>query len=318
MEKDKFLDFTCCPRCRSRLERSDTMDLRCSNGNCQLSVSPFLKVADQPVLINFEDSIFRPVTYVSDQGYVLPRDNTGRSIRTRVRRFMTGGNEVADSNGQEFLRRLKLSSNKPRVLVIGGGAIGDGAHALYGDTSVEVIGTDVYASPYTCAIVDGHQLPFVEESFDGVWVQAVLEHVLDPYIVVAEIFRVLRPQGLVYSEIPFMQQVHEAAYDFTRFTLSGHRWLFRRFAQIKAGSVGGAGTACVWSFRWLCRALGASNKVATILAAPLFWLRFLDARARRRPNADAASGTYFLGIKSDRILKPSDMVEYYESQLSEP
>jgi len=57
--------------------------------------------------------------------------------------------------------------------------------------------------------------------FDAVWIQAVLEHVLDPVRVVAEIHRVLRPGGLVYSEIPFMQEVHEGAYDFTRFRLSG-------------------------------------------------------------------------------------------------
>jgi ubiquinone/menaquinone biosynthesis C-methylase UbiE len=34
-----------------------------------------------------------------------------------------------------------------------------------------------------------------------VWIQAVLEHVLDPPIVVAEIYRVLRPGGLVYAAL---------------------------------------------------------------------------------------------------------------------
>ena len=42
---------------------------------------------------------------------------------------------------------------------------------------------------------------------------------LDPPRVVAEMHRVLRPGGLLYAEIPFMQQVHEGAYDFTRYTL---------------------------------------------------------------------------------------------------
>ncbi len=52
---------------------------------------------------------------------------------------------------------------------------------------------------------------------------------LEPERVVSEIARVLKPAGMVYSEIPFMQQVHEGAYDFTRFTDSGQRWLFRQF-----------------------------------------------------------------------------------------
>ena len=38
-----------------------------------------------------------------------------------------------------------------------------------------------------------------------------------------------------------MQQVHERAYDFSRFTQSGHRWLFKRFSEINAGPIGGAG-----------------------------------------------------------------------------
>jgi hypothetical protein len=34
-----------------------------------------------------------------------------------------------------------------------------------------------------------------------------------------------------------MQQVHERAYDFSRFTQSGHRWLFKRFSEINAGPI---------------------------------------------------------------------------------
>jgi ubiquinone/menaquinone biosynthesis C-methylase UbiE len=69
-------------------------------------------------------------------------------------------------------------------------------------------------------VADGHQLPIADGSVDGVWIQAVLEHVLDPSIVVQEIHRVLTPGGVVYAETPFMQPVHEGAYDFTRFSLS--------------------------------------------------------------------------------------------------
>jgi SAM-dependent methyltransferase len=53
----------------------------------------------------------------------------------------------------------------------------------------------------------------------------LLEHVMDPGRVMREIVRVTEPGGLLYSEVPFMQQVHEGAHDFERFTLSGHGWL---------------------------------------------------------------------------------------------
>ncbi len=303
-----------CPRCLSTIVFAPPAPPRCSNMECALSATGFLQVEDQPVLIDFENSIFDPDAYDRNKGYVLARDNTGRSIGTRVRRFITGTNAVAEKNGKEFLRRLRLFAERPRVLIIGGGAIGDGAQGLYNNADIDVIGTDVYASPFTCAIVDGHHLPFCSEAFHGVWIQAVLEHVLEPHVIAGEIYRVLKSGGLVYSEVPFMQQVHEGAYDFSRFSLSGHRWLFRQFEQLGAGSVGGAGTATVWSFRYLCRALGASSKIATLLSLAVFYLRFLDPFTKRRPNADAASGTYFMGAKSQRILAPREMVRYYDEQ----
>src|SRR5205823_1246671 len=109
----------------------------------------------------------------------------------------------------------------PTILVVGGGTVGSGTDALYRDPAVRLIAFDVYGSPMTQLIADGHQIPLRDESVDAVLVQAVLEHVLDPAKVVAEIHRVLRPNGIVYAETPFLQQVHEAAYDFTRFTESG-------------------------------------------------------------------------------------------------
>jgi len=310
-----FANIVRCPRCLSDITFAPPAKPRCSNVKCTLNATGFVQVDDQPVLVDFERSIFAPGAYDQNKGYILARENTGRSIRTRVRRFITGRNLVAEKNGGEFLRRLLLFGERPRVLIIGGGAIGDGAQGLYDNADIDIIGTDVYASPFTCAVVDGHHLPFCSEAFHGVWIQAVLEHVLEPHVVAAEIYRVLKSGGLVYSEIPFMQQVHEGAYDFSRFSLSGHRWLFRRFEQLAAGSVGGAGTAFVWSFRYLCRALGAGDRFATLLASAVFYLRFLDRLARHRPNADGASGTYFLGAKSQRTLVPREMVRYYEEQM---
>jgi SAM-dependent methyltransferase len=313
-----LMEVARCPRCLSSVEWFEAPKSRCSNPECAMHLTGFPTVANQPVLIDFEHSIFDPSAYVDAQGSgsVLPRDNTGRSIRTRVKRFITGSNLVATDNGREFVKRLKALAARPKVLVIGGGSIGSGAEGLYGDPDIDILGTDVYASPFTCAIVDGHNLPFCTLAFDGVWIQAVLEHVLDPDIVAAQIFRVLKPCGLVYSEIPFMQQVHEGAYDFTRFTLSGHRWLFKQFEQIAAGPVEGAGTSAVWSFRYLCRALGASDKVATLLSLAVFWLRFLDHLTKHRPNLDGASGTYFFGAKSERTLTSREMVHYYEEQTN--
>jgi SAM-dependent methyltransferase len=269
------------------------------------------------VLVDFERSIFSRDDLIALKGNsVLPRGDDRNGARSLAKRIILGENKNARRFCSEMVAMLHKSSPRPQILVVGGGAIGNGIHEFYGRKDVDITGTDIYASPFTRLVADGHQLPFDDGSFDAVWIQAVLEHVLEPAIVVAEIYRVLKPDGLVYAETPFMQQVHEGAYDFTRYTVSGHRWLFRDFSLLSAGAVAGAGTASFWSIRYLARALTGSSMLGWIVAGPFFWLRFLDSITQPRPNNDAASGVYFFGLKGRASLNPRDMVSFYQSQAS--
>ena len=124
------------------------------------------------------------------------------------------------------------------------------------------------------------------------------------------------PAGLTADRILTIQQatsskVHEEAYDFTRFTLGGHRWLFRAFRESDAGLVLGPGIALLWSISNFVKALGGSRRLAALVTALFFWVRFLDKWAKRGPALDAASGLYFLGTKSDDLLNPNQLPEYY-------
>ena len=53
-------------------------------------------------------------------------------------------------------------------------------------------------------IADGQRIPVADGTFDAVFSLAVLEHVPDAARVVAEMIRVLRPGGYLYSEVPFI------------------------------------------------------------------------------------------------------------------
>jgi SAM-dependent methyltransferase len=313
----KLEDIVCCPRCRSAMNLISAKPA-CTNTDCLYSREGFPKVRDQPVLIDFQRSLFARAAYelshgADGSGSVIARRDS-RAFTTRILQFFFGRNLIAPGKSRKFLERAKELSSSPIVLVIGGGAIGSGAEALYLDQEIQIVGTDVYASVNTHVLADGHHLPFRGEVFDGVWIQAVLEHVLEPHAVADEIYRVLKLGGVVYSEIPFMQQVHEGAYDFTRFTQAGQRWLFKRFQEIEAGAVSGAGVALTWSIQYFVRSLGFPKKIAVLAGLPFFWLRFLERFAKRRPNADASSGTFFFGEKSEITLKPKDMLSYYETQ----
>jgi hypothetical protein len=111
-----------------------------------------------------------------------------------------------------------------------------------------------------------------------------------------------------------MQQVHERAYDFSRFTQSGHRWLFKKFTEIDAGAVNGAGIGLLWSIRYFSRTLGAGDKFSRLFTLPFFWLRYFDRLGRSRARADAASGVYFMGRRAERAIRPHEMPRYYNAQ----
>lgn len=75
---------------------------------------------------------------------------------------------------------------------------------------------------------DGRILPFPDESFEGVICTQVLEHVPDPGLLLAEMYRVLKPGGRLIMSLPFVWQEHEAPYDFFRYTRFGATSLLNR------------------------------------------------------------------------------------------
>ena len=293
-----------CPRCRSCLD-----GLRCTGQACAYASEGFPAIGATPALIDFADSIVaREALEAADGASPLSRS---RTFARRLREWASGPNLEAARNCEAFLARCR-GFPAPRVLVVGGGGRGSGTEALYAAHDIRIVGTDVYASPDVEIIADGHRLPFADASFHGVWIQAVLEHVVAPDRVVAEIARVLVDGGLVYAETPFLQPVHERAYDFTRFTRSGHRWLFRGFSEIASGTIGGPGESLNWAIRYLARGLFRSEKIGSAFAVAFFWLRHLDRLVGETWRADAATGVFFLGAKSGgETIVPRDLVDYF-------
>jgi len=132
------------------------------------------------------------------------------------------------------------------------------------NSPVELIEIDVSIGSRTVAIVDAHDIPFANNTFDCVIAQAMLEHVADPYRCVKDIYRVLKAGGCVYAETAFMQQVHGGAYDFTRFTHAGHRRLFKPFQEIESGAVCGTGMALAWTYEHFLMSLTNSTTIGKI------------------------------------------------------
>jgi SAM-dependent methyltransferase len=303
-----------CPRCRSTLTvpdvRSPDRAIRCTDVGCALSRDGFPEIDGVPALVDFENSVLSREHMLAARGRSYKERRVG-PLR-RLQKALTRGEGPTARNAERFLAELKQLDPRPVVLVIGGGAIGVGAEALYHDPDICLIGSDIYVSQHTAVIADGHQLPLADGSVHGVWIQAVLEHVLDPQVCVDEIHRVLKPDGLVYAETPFMQQVHEGAYDFTRFTLSGHRWLFRGFSEIDGGVTRGPGVVLLWSIRYFASAIFGNRRAGSIATLAFFWLRFFDRVGSREHSADGPSGVFFLGRRAASPISRRDIVSYYK------
>lgn len=271
-----------------------------------------LRAGRWPVYVDFADSILDRDALLATAGRSPVRRRAG--LRGRVReaiRRLTAPAEVSRRNVERFVELLMAENATPAVLVIGGGQVGLGAERLYDDPAVRVLAFDIYASPHVQMIADAHAMPFRDACVDAVLVQAVLEHVLDPWRVVAEIHRVLRPEGLVYAETPFLQHVHEGAYDFTRFTESGHRWLFREFSRVDSGAVTGPGVQLIWTVEHLARSLSRSNAIGQLAKLAVFWAKYLDRLIAPPHAVDGACGVYFLGRRAERPLPPSEMRAHY-------
>ena len=161
----------------------------------------------------------------------------------------------------------------------------------------------------------GEALPLAAKSIDIAICFNAIDHMQDPSAALAEISRVLRPGGLLYSEAPFLQPAHGGRYDFHRFTALGHRRLFRGFDSIATGSCNGPGTTLAMAARFFllsyARARWTRDAIKLFTSCTLFWLKYFDYLTPPAGGVDAASGTYFLGRKSNSMVSDTEIVNQY-------
>lgn len=206
----------------------------------------------------------------------------------------------------KFSQLVEEISDAPAVLDIGSG--NTGISNVLGLTKLVqggLISLDMCYASSVHVICDAHKLPFLDGTIDGVLIQGVLEHVRDPNRIVDEILRVLRPQGVVYVDVPFLQHYHQDPEDYRRYTITGLRQLFSNFDEVDAGvSVGASSVLCdvlseypaiwfnnpmfYWGVKWLFGWL-------------VLPLRYMDYFLVRRGRTHSLAGAlYYLGRNAGR------------------
>jgi SAM-dependent methyltransferase/uncharacterized protein YbaR (Trm112 family) len=300
-----------CPACRGTLEWNAD-GCRCTAEGCR---SEFPKARGVPVLIHEPRSVFRIAGFLNQEPTFFKPRGPWRAWLSR--RLPDLSHNLAARRVIGQLRdRLLERGPRPRVLVIGAGELGAGLKTLLDEPAIEALEVDASPGARVEVVCDAHDLPLADGTMDGVIIQAVLEHVLDPARCVAEIHRVLKPGGLVYADTPQVCQVHGREFDFTRYTRLGHRRLFRHFGELESGISSGPAMALGWTIRYFFLSFSSRPWVRAAISGfsrlTLFWLKYLDYLLLRKPAAsDAAFAFYFLGEKREEVLDDRDLVRGY-------
>jgi SAM-dependent methyltransferase len=176
--------------------------------------------------------------------------------------------------------------------------VGEAARRLH----PRIINVDVSAGPALDCCADATQLPFHDGAFALAITQETLEHVPAPDTALQELFRVLRPGGILYCQLPFIIGYHPGPTDYWRFTREGIRTVVQR-----------AGFQCVEIGMTVGPAVGfyriAVEFIASLAALPysrlympakgaaavaLYPIKWLDPLMQRSAQADRICGGYYV------------------------
>lgn len=117
---------------------------------------------------------------------------------------------------EEIYNSVELSGV---VIDIGGGKRPSYQRLLFEKSrSFRFIVVDLVPDMGVNAICSATHLPFRSNSVDRILCFNVLEHVFDYSLALAEIWRVLKPEGILYGRVPFLFGIHNDPCDYWRYT----------------------------------------------------------------------------------------------------
>jgi SAM-dependent methyltransferase len=195
---------------------------------------------------------------------------------TLTSKLYNAGRRVVSS---EYMRKNHVSeimdqADASKVVV----ELGSGNRRVRDD----VINVDLFPFPNVNIVADIAATPFKDNSIDIVILDTVLEHVADPWCVVREILRVLKPGGRVICCTPFVFPYHGYPNHYWNFSKDGLEVLFKGFSSCRIEiSLGPTGAILNLISEYTAVAIsGSSTTLYTLTKGvtlmPIFLLKYLD------------------------------------------
>lgn len=214
---NKITSIIRCPLCESssfHISSTGATCTRCEQMYLLREGKPFLLLPNSQAQIDYEQLVETPQTY---------KDVMRRIFKMPEERIWSG---LAASTIFHLLNKANPDDANSIVVNIGAGieSIFRKAFGEYED----VLRIGLPHSGTVDIFGDAMNLPIVSNSVDLLITSSVIEHLSNPEIAVHEIYRILKPGGKVYAEIPFIAAFHMEPWDFQRYTIAGIEQLFAR------------------------------------------------------------------------------------------
>lgn len=223
--------------------------------------------------------------FIDDPGRMtqLRRKNPFLARLVDLPDYSSGGVRALPECGRWFHAHVETAVPGERIL-----NLGSGVNKVYDNPGL--INFDIAPHENTQVAGDGEQLPFRDQVFDGVVLDAVIEHLAHPHRVIAEVRRVLKPGGVVLAHVPFLYPFHAAPHDYQRYTPMGLRMLFEEFEVLEAGSDRRPGRAVLEVMTAYAAGFSDNRAISYALRWLTAWawqpVKWLDRWLSRKARAD--------------------------------
>ena len=162
------------------------------------------------------------------------------SLKSRVAAAVLDGTTLARKILDRELRTVLAGATARTVLDVGG-AGGQRYRRLIDSRTHWTV--DIQHANRPTVVGDAHALPIADESVDCVLSLQMLEHCVQPHIVVQEAHRVLAPGGRLVLATVLLYELHASPHDYYRFTESALHDLTSAFAEVRIHPLGNRFTA---------------------------------------------------------------------------
>lgn len=213
---------------------------------------------------------------------------------------------IIPTKEKDYIKARIFGKNKSNsILDVGSGLSKGPGSWLWKDQPIKfVTRVDIVEGPNVDLVADATDLPLPNNEFDAVVLQSVVEHVQDTEALISECVRVLKPGGLIYIEMPFLQGMHGDPNDFWRMTAEGLSKIVDQYGadQVRSGVSAGVFGTLVWIICDLISNLTNQKTVNLLIRFIFRWmfapLRYLDfLLLKTQAIKRLAAENYFLGIK---------------------